>query len=102
MEVGATPSPWQRNSVLREEFRGLIVARTSFFLGHAKGASPRSYCSSTKKDNRRSQRRRRHSLSEFFQLLHDFVPLKHSSNELCQWQGKQRALPVVAKQCLRT
>lgn len=42
MEVGSPPSPWQRNSVLREEFRGLIVARTDLFLflGHVKGASP--------------------------------------------------------------
>nr|YP_006234333.1 hypothetical protein HusqMp92 [Phlegmariurus squarrosus]AEV55832.1 hypothetical protein HusqMp92 [Phlegmariurus squarrosus] len=40
------------DSVLRE-FRGLIVTQT--FSGHAKGASPRSYCSSLF-CNRRSQR----------------------------------------------
>lgn len=46
---GQPRPPGNAYSVQREEFRGLIVARTSFFfLGHAKGASPRSYGYSTK------------------------------------------------------
>ena len=46
----------QGNSVLREEFRGLIVARTFFFfLGHAKGGQSKIVLF-LYKDNRRSQR----------------------------------------------
>lgn len=64
----------QRNSVLREEFRGLIVART-FFLSRSCEGGQSKIVLFLYKDNRRSQRLGATLFlrSELFQLLHDFV-----------------------------
>ena len=63
----------QRNSVLREEFRGLIVARTSFSFQVMRRGPVQDRTVPLQRQQTLSTARR-HSLSELFQLLHSFVP----------------------------
>ena len=72
----------QRNSVLREEFRGLIVART-FFLSRSCEGGQSKIVLFLYKDNRRSQRLGATLFlrSELFQLLHSFVCAEQNKKE---------------------